>query len=892
MWRKIFFTLLALGAMASYAPAANLNFINLLSNVTIQADTDWRAFTIQGSSGNLSFNGSYIALKPRAVAGAVVYVVNPGTTTVAAKITMTFNSDGTEEFVSGTFLAAPAAGNLGTLPTGFTGVPADPATLVNILNAFEDPNTHAPVTFPSNIAIQVQSQLALAITSPSTLPAADLCIASSAVVCSSYSFTFTASGSTPITWSITSGAVPLALNSTTGILSGIISDPAVLQNNRPFFLVGASNSAGSTNQNPSLLINSQMIQQRSAPTSLPNGIQGAPYSTAFRNPIGGTPPYTWTATQAGSLAFPASLVPFTSVVSITGPTASGDRLILGNASSAAILQNMPSPNLPGGHEVFADASIQLAPGQSFSNVYVPTAAERNGDFSDFPLPIIDPLSGVAFPNNIIPESRLFGLYAFRVASGRLPAGLAMSSTGVLSGTPATPGTFALPVQVTDSAGGPTTLLANLPLVVIPKLIPTPVPNLPTAEVSQPYAFTFTATGGSGNYSWGVNSDGSPLPPGLKLSAGGMLSGAPVTPNASAATYNVLLTVTDGTQFANLPVTLVVEPRVTILTASPLPAGQFEVPYSTTLAASPGVAPFTWSLPAGSLPPQGLNLASSGVISGKPTTTTGVTPSTFIAQVTDALGATATKSFQLSVSAAVPDITITVPDSVTANSQQAVVVSASSAYPTDIVGTLNLTFTSSVGAKDENVVFMANASNQLCFIIPATSTTALFYTSTQSCATTPPAYVSAIFGSGTTAGTIGLSVSGLTSASQSFTILPAPQSLSITPGPPQIVTGQITATRNGTNGLTVAVTGFCTARQVTSAKFSFTGSARLKTQSLVIDTTGLFAGWYGNIASPITGSQFTYTESFVISGNPSDIASVSVVLSSPQGGSQQVTATLK
>lgn len=55
-----------------------------------------------------------------------------------------------------------------------------------------------------------------------------------------------------------------------------------------------------------------------------------------------------------------------------------------------------------------------------------------------------------------------------------------------------------------------------------------------------------------------------------------------------------------------------------VTTSSLPLAQVGVAYSTTLAASGGTAPITWTLSGGSLP-AGLSLnASTGVISGTPT----------------------------------------------------------------------------------------------------------------------------------------------------------------------------------------------------------------------------------------------------------------------------------
>ena len=44
-------------------------------------------------------------------------------------------------------------------------------------------------------------------------------------------------------------------------------------------------------------------------------------------------------------------------------------------------------------------------------------------------------------------------YQWSQSGGSLPAGLTLSSTGVVSGTPTAPGPFSFGVMVTDSAGG-------------------------------------------------------------------------------------------------------------------------------------------------------------------------------------------------------------------------------------------------------------------------------------------------------------------------------------------------------------------------------------------------------------------------------------------------------
>ena len=54
-----------------------------------------------------------------------------------------------------------------------------------------------------------------------------------------------------------------------------------------------------------------------------------------------------------------------------------------------------------------------------------------------------------------------------------------------------------------------------------------------------------------------------------------------------------------------------------ITTSTLPSATVGQPYSATLQATGGLAPYTWSLNDGALP-TGLTLSTSGLISGTPT----------------------------------------------------------------------------------------------------------------------------------------------------------------------------------------------------------------------------------------------------------------------------------
>ena len=85
-----------------------------------------------------------------------------------------------------------------------------------------------------------------------------------------------------------------------------------------------------------------------------------------------------------------------------------------------------------------------------------------------------------------------------------------------------------------------------------------------------------------------------------------------------------------------------------ITTTTVPPGTQSVPYSTTLAAVGGTAPYTWSLASGSLPP-GLAISSTGTISGTPTS-----PGTFsfTIEATDAVSGTATETYTITVASGV------------------------------------------------------------------------------------------------------------------------------------------------------------------------------------------------------------------------------------------------
>lgn len=214
------------------------------------------------------------------------------------------------------------------------------------------------------------------------------------------------------------------------------------------------------------------------------------------------------------------------------------------------------------------------------------------------------------------------LYRWEYTNGALPQGLAMSSSGLITGTPTRAEVTqpwmiihdVLPSEggyswcggdnqsqrqfvftVLGGSGGPPTPVP--PPVPVPAPPPQPPLQITTASLQQatagtPYSAALTASGGSA-YTWSMS--GGSLPDGLTLGPDGTLTGTPAT----SGSYTFTVKVTSGGRSTTEQLTLVVIAKLT----ATAPADQtWEVgrPLRIAITAAGGSPGYRWSL-EGTLP---------------------------------------------------------------------------------------------------------------------------------------------------------------------------------------------------------------------------------------------------------------------------------------------------
>ncbi len=324
-----------------------------------------------------------------------------------------------------------------------------------------------------------------------------------------------------------------------------------------------------------------------------DGNVGTPYAVSL-TANGGTPPYTFSI-SSGTL--PAGLTLNSSTGAISGiPTTQ-----VSGPAAQLIVEVTDST----GATATANGNININPEQQLQ-VQFPGGANGN---------VGTPYSvSIAAKGGIAP-------YTFSISSGTLPPGLSLNaSTGAITGQPtlAVNGPVAqLTVEATDSTNATATANANININP-PQQLQIQFPGGTNGQVPTPFIATLTATGGIAPYTFSICSG--TLPPGLVLNPStGVISGTPITAVNGPATQLAAMVKDSTGATATANGNININPPQPLQVQFPGGAnGQVGTPFGVTLTANGGIAPYTFSISAGTLP-AGLSLnASTGVISGTPT----------------------------------------------------------------------------------------------------------------------------------------------------------------------------------------------------------------------------------------------------------------------------------
>ena len=216
-----------------------------------------------------------------------------------------------------------------------------------------------------------------------------------------------------------------------------------------------------------------------------------------------------------------------------------------------------------------------------------------------------------------------GQMVWTIDSGRLPNGVTLSPSGLISGKPTESGPFNVTIRATNDVGFDVRAFA-MSVFAGTSIVN---PSLPFALTGTAYNATLEAHG-EGPFTWAVTTGS--LPNGLVLNTGtGVISGTATADGRS--TFTITATGVLDSASASFTIDVYTLPQIT--TAN-LGHGVLTENFNVKLTAT-GTQPMTFTHTGGSLP-YGVVLASDGTLSGTPT---GTGNFTFTITVTNAGGST-------------------------------------------------------------------------------------------------------------------------------------------------------------------------------------------------------------------------------------------------------------
>lgn len=342
-----------------------------------------------------------------------------------------------------------------------------------------------------------------------------------------YNQTITASGGTmPYVYTVTAGALPTGL---TLVSNGTLSGTPTVSGSFNFTVTSTDSNGCTGLRAHSVSVSCPPITL--APASLPNATIGTPYNQTI-TASGGTSPYSYAVT-AGALPAGLSL---SSSGSLTGTS----------VSTGAFNFSVTATDANGCTGVKAYSITMVCQVITLS-----------------PTTLGDGTKGISYAQQLTASG---GITPHTVAAtfGTLPAGLSLTSGGLISGTPTEIGTFNFSVTATDSVGC-TGVQAYELIIDCPAITLSPA-TLPGDSIGVTYNESVTAGGGTAPYLYTLT--GGTLPTGVSLSTAGVLSGIPTLPD----TFDFTITATDADGCEGLMAyTVIVRPGSLILVDVPIRA---------------------------------------------------------------------------------------------------------------------------------------------------------------------------------------------------------------------------------------------------------------------------------------------------------------------------------
>jgi hypothetical protein len=248
---------------------------------------------------------------------------------------------------------------------------------------------------------------------------------------------------------------------------------------------------------------------------------------------------------------------------------------------------------------------------------------------------------------------------------KLPPGLELQANGEVRGTPERGGAYSLLLRVTDANG--VSYVREVSLRVDSKAIALDTPSLAGAFLNVAYRQQLSASGGTGAYEYTLVAGA--LPPGLSLTAAGLLSGTPSLIGAYSFTIQAKDQVSSAVQ-GNYTLTVVLSgPRIS---STILPTGILNQAYNAALGTEGGNMPYNFRLLIGVLP-AGIQLNSDGTLTGTPTQT-GIFPVTI--RVRDGGGQTSQADLRININSSAFQITTTSLDGATVGNAYNALLNAS------------------------------------------------------------------------------------------------------------------------------------------------------------------------------------------------------------------------